>query len=209
MPLYHREFPFAAFAQECDGAAPQLYWNAFGWPGERAIRWMYEQNTEYGIAAERLFPIAGLYEEGQVRYPTADGVHEFVRLAAERGSPGVSFWSYEHMSEEMWQAVAEAVWLEPDAHKEEDAMSSAEFEQVSRSIGELSGRLGRLEAEMASLRAAPPASAQTYTVQVGDTLSAIAAKLGVADWHTLYEANVGVIGGDPDLIQPGQVLVVP
>ncbi len=88
-------------------------------------------------------------------------------------------------------------------------MSSAEFEQVSRSISELSGRLGRLEAEMATLRTvAPPAPPQTYIVQPGDTLSAIAAKLGIADWQRLYEANAGVIGGDPDLIRPGQVLVV-
>ena len=28
-------------------------------------------------------------------------------------------------------------------------------------------------------------------------------------WQRLYEANVGVIGGDPDRIYPGQVLAVP
>ena len=28
-------------------------------------------------------------------------------------------------------------------------------------------------------------------------------------WQRLYEANVGVIRGDPDRIYPGQVLVVP
>ena len=39
--------------------------------------------------------------------------------------------------------------------------------------------------------------------------SGIAQKLGLGGWRSLYEANVGVIGGDPDLIRPGQVLVVP
>ena len=28
-------------------------------------------------------------------------------------------------------------------------------------------------------------------------------------WQRLYDANVGVIGADPDRIYPGQVLAVP
>ncbi|QKW22222.1 LysM peptidoglycan-binding domain-containing protein [Kitasatospora sp. NA04385] len=46
-----------------------------------------------------------------------------------------------------------------------------------------------------------------YTVKAGDTLSKIADSLGV-DWHTLYNNNSGVVGGNPDLIYPGQVLSV-
>jgi nucleoid-associated protein YgaU len=34
-------------------------------------------------------------------------------------------------------------------------------------------------------------------------------KLGLAGWQALYEANRDVIGGNPNLIKPGQVLVVP
>ncbi|MEV6975358.1 transglycosylase family protein [Kitasatospora sp. NPDC093806] len=47
----------------------------------------------------------------------------------------------------------------------------------------------------------------TYTVKTGDTLSKIAAGLGV-DWHDLYNKNVKVIGANPDLILPGQALTV-
>ncbi|KDN82451.1 transglycosylase family protein [Kitasatospora cheerisanensis] len=47
----------------------------------------------------------------------------------------------------------------------------------------------------------------SYTVKSGDTLSKIATGLGV-DWHTLYNNNAGVVGGNPDLIYPGQVLSV-
>jgi resuscitation-promoting factor RpfA len=47
-----------------------------------------------------------------------------------------------------------------------------------------------------------------YTVVHGDTLSGIAAKEGVADWHTLYRENESVIGANPDLIYPGQVLTL-
>jgi LysM repeat protein len=45
-----------------------------------------------------------------------------------------------------------------------------------------------------------------YTVRSGDTLSGIAAKEGIADWHALYAGNKSVIGANPNLIIPGQVL---
>ncbi|MET7620227.1 transglycosylase family protein [Streptomyces sp. NPDC005408] len=46
-----------------------------------------------------------------------------------------------------------------------------------------------------------------YTVRRGDTLSGIAAAHGT-DWRALYAANKAVIGGDPNLIVPGQKLVL-
>jgi LysM repeat protein len=48
-----------------------------------------------------------------------------------------------------------------------------------------------------------------YTVKKGDSLSKIAAALGLSGWRELYELNKSVIGGNPDLIKPGQVLQVP
>ncbi|MFI6939692.1 transglycosylase family protein [Streptomyces sp. NPDC050418] len=44
-----------------------------------------------------------------------------------------------------------------------------------------------------------------YTVRRGDTLGAIAAAHGTT-WKKVYAANEAVIGGDPDLILPGQRL---
>jgi LysM repeat protein len=53
----------------------------------------------------------------------------------------------------------------------------------------------------------PSTSGGTYTVQSGDTLSAIAARLGVSGgWNSLYQNNQSVVGGNPNLIFPGQVL---
>jgi LysM repeat protein len=49
-------------------------------------------------------------------------------------------------------------------------------------------------------------SSGTYTVQAGDTLSGIAGKLGQSGWDALYQRNQGVVGSDPNLILPGQVL---
>jgi len=48
-----------------------------------------------------------------------------------------------------------------------------------------------------------------YTIQAGDSLSGIAAALGVrGGWQALYAANRKVIGPDPDVIHPGTVLVL-
>jgi len=91
-------------------------------------------------------------------------------------------------------------------------MSSAEFDQLNASVSQLAGRVGRLEAEVAAIRSAPPVAApppRTYTVQPGDTLSGIAATFGLDGWQRLYEVNADVIGSDPDRIYPGQVLVIP
>jgi nucleoid-associated protein YgaU len=46
----------------------------------------------------------------------------------------------------------------------------------------------------------------SYTVASGDTLSTIAQKLGVSSWQSLYNENTSVIGSNPNLIYPGQVL---
>ena len=50
----------------------------------------------------------------------------------------------------------------------------------------------------------------TYTVVKGDNLSKIAKKLtgNSANWKTIYEQNKDVIGGNPNLIYPGQELVI-
>lgn len=51
----------------------------------------------------------------------------------------------------------------------------------------------------------------TYTVQPGDTLWDIAQRAynDPEDWDTIYDANNHVIGNDPNLIKPGQVLQIP
>lgn len=57
----------------------------------------------------------------------------------------------------------------------------------------------------------PGTSGRTYTVQPGDSLSAIAQHyLGDASrWPQIYDLNKDTIGPDPNVIQPGQVLTLP
>jgi len=65
---------------------------------------------------------------------------------------------------------------------------------------------------MLSVAAAPKAGrpASRYVVQSGDTLAAIAARLGVrGGWPALYALNRTAIGPDPNIIHTGTVLVLP
>ncbi|WP_051969317.1 LysM peptidoglycan-binding domain-containing protein [Kitasatospora azatica] len=48
-----------------------------------------------------------------------------------------------------------------------------------------------------------------YTVQSGDTLYGIATSHHLDGWTQLYQDNLGVVGGNPDLIFPGQQLQLP
>lgn len=63
-----------------------------------------------------------------------------------------------------------------------------------------------------------PAATSTYLVLAGDSLWTITESLLGAEattqdiatqWPRLYQANIGLIGSDPDLINPGTALLVP
>lgn len=64
---------------------------------------------------------------------------------------------------------------------------------------------------MTSMREPLYPIADVVEVQRGDTLSAIAARCyGEAhQWERIYIANRETIGRNPDLIQPGQRLLIP
>lgn len=57
----------------------------------------------------------------------------------------------------------------------------------------------------------PPGSRGNHTVVAGDTLSAIAARVygSSGEWQRIYHANRAVIGNNPNLLRPGQKLVLP
>lgn len=52
----------------------------------------------------------------------------------------------------------------------------------------------------------PVSGPGSYTVVPGDTLSGIASERTSGTWQSLYSRNRSVVGSDPDLIFPGQVL---
>jgi len=48
---------------------------------------------------------------------------------------------------------------------------------------------------------------KNYIIKKGDTLSEIAQKYNI-DWQIIYEQNKEIIGDNPDLIIPGQILTI-
>jgi nucleoid-associated protein YgaU len=62
-----------------------------------------------------------------------------------------------------------------------------------------------------SNRFGPAAQERTYVVEPGDSLSKIAKELlgDAKRWPEIYEANKALIGDNPNLIHPGQKLVIP
>lgn len=68
-----------------------------------------------------------------------------------------------------------------------------------------------VEPQREAVSSPAPATAQVYTVAKGDCLWNIAKKFygNGSKYSTIYNANKSVIGGNPNLIYPGQVLTIP
>ena len=132
--------------------------------------------------------------------------------------------------------VADKAWVDRARQRflpspPEPAPPPGEEEEIMGKIADMAAAFGReLEAEIAKAMKLPlpikgdtgatgktgapgPAGGttaqHTYTVRSGDSLSAIADKYEGVSWRQIYEANKALIGSDPGLIQPGQVLVIP
>ncbi|MDP2949384.1 MAG: hypothetical protein Q8P22_07590 [Chloroflexota bacterium] len=152
---YHRDFPYMAFERYCNGTLPQVYWNAFGrWPMGVAVAMTYDDYGALGIGPERIFPVAGLYAEGRVPYPDPFDVIAFIDLVYQRRGGkeggglegGCSFWSYEHMSDAMWQAVAANPWpVEgmPWTGWQSSDDGDGELARLRQENAELAGRIER------------------------------------------------------------------
>ena len=67
------------------------------------------------------------------------------------------------------------------------------------------------EPQRAATNSPAPAASQSYTVVKGDCLWNIAKKFygNGSKYTVIYNANKGVIGGNPNLIYPGQVFTIP
>lgn len=84
---------------------------------------------------------------------------------------------------------------------------AVEAAEPSRDPRRAPGSAEGFDAQSAALA---PAASGTYTVQRGDTLSAIAGRLlgSQGEWRALWEANRATVA-DPNRISPGQVLRLP
>jgi nucleoid-associated protein YgaU len=87
--------------------------------------------------------------------------------------------------------------------------SSSSSSASSDSSASSSSAASSAPASTSTTTAAPQAGSGNYTVKSGDTLSSIAAANGVSGgWQALYHENESTVGGNPNLIYPGQKLEV-
>lgn len=95
----------------------------------------------------------------------------------------------------------------PLAGRSDDDLANAvirgEFGDGDARKQKLGARYAAVQALVNQKLAKPASSGRTYTVQPGDTLSGIAAKLGVAQSQI-----TGFHSGNPNLIYPGEVLTI-
>ena len=93
-----------------------------------------------------------------------------------------------------------------------DALAGASARPSYAQDPSVGSALGALTAwEQAGDRTGEPARPGSYTVVKGDCLWTIAKRFygSGESWRTLYEANRAVVGANPNLIYPGQVLTIP
>jgi nucleoid-associated protein YgaU len=112
----------------------------------------------------------------------------------------------EEAAAELAEVIPEAVdTLTPEGQVPQEASLNEMVETIVHEEMPAEAPSGEVEATPA-----PEAAVQTYTVVSGDTLSAIAQRFygNAGDYMRIFEANRDKLN-DPNLIHPGQELVIP
>jgi hypothetical protein len=96
-------YPYAQMAPYVDAFAPMVYWLNRQPDADvaRAVDWL----RQFGRAVT---PIGQAYDgrlEGGRPGPTPEEITRFTTTAAAHGAGGVSFWSWQHASPEVWAAL--------------------------------------------------------------------------------------------------------
>jgi nucleoid-associated protein YgaU len=91
------------------------------------------------------------------------------------------------------------------------AIESEKKRLVAIEAAKQAGTSVQAAVEKVTAQAAAVAGARTYVVKSGDSLSKIAKELygDAKRWPEIYEANKALVGDNPNLIHPGQTLVIP
>jgi len=98
LPADHPSFPWQTFAANSDFMLPQVYWVDWGMPAQQAVRMSNEQCGKYGVP---VVPVGQAYG--------AVGSYAIDQFAASAsGASGISFWSWQHATADMWLGIAQA-----------------------------------------------------------------------------------------------------
>ncbi|MFQ5905910.1 MAG: LysM peptidoglycan-binding domain-containing protein [bacterium] len=126
------------------------------------------------------------------------------------GAPTL-LWAEEKLTKEEAEEMIEGYKLQLQECNERVSDLDGDVSALEREIRSLDAKIDALEKEIADLKSM---RASTYTVKEGDWLAKLAEYPEVyghgnyALWPRIYRANKDKIK-DPDLIYPGQVLIIP
>jgi hypothetical protein len=100
-------FPYSVILPHFDAVAPMSYWlnRQPDTDAAQAVTWL----SQFG---KPVIPVGQAYdgapEGGRPGPPPADEIRRFISSAARYGATGVSFWSWQHATQEIWDAIAAA-----------------------------------------------------------------------------------------------------
>jgi hypothetical protein len=101
------DYPYGTIIEHYDAVAPMVYW--INQPPDEEAAEAVDYLSQFGKA---VLPIGQAYdgalEGGPPGTPTGDEIGAFINAAQAHGAAGVSFWSWQHASPEMWGAIAAA-----------------------------------------------------------------------------------------------------
>jgi len=111
------------------------------------------------------------------------------------------------------KAAAEKARKDAEAKKKADEEAAKRQAAADKARAEAKARLDAKAAELEAARAKAEATLTEHTVVAGETLSHISLKYYSSaakdKYMVIYEANKDVIGDNPNVIRPGQVLRIP
>jgi len=104
-PARLADYPYTEVVTSFDAIAPMVYWIDI--PPDGAVIDALSVLAPFG---KPILPIGQAYdgslEGGTPGTPTYDELGAFINAANANGAAGVSFWSWQHASDDMWAAIA-------------------------------------------------------------------------------------------------------
>jgi hypothetical protein len=101
------DYPYTEVTAAFDAIAPMVYW--IDTPPDEDAAQAVDFLAAFG---KPVYPIGQAYdaaaEGGPPGTPTGADITAFINAAAAHGAKGVSFWSWQHASDDIWNAIAGA-----------------------------------------------------------------------------------------------------
>ena len=106
-PQRQATYPYAEVTAAFDAIAPMVYW--IDVPPDAAVAEAVDYLAAFG---KPVLPVGQAYdssmEGGAPGTPTPDEVNAFIDTANAHGAAGVSFWSWQHASDDTWNVISAA-----------------------------------------------------------------------------------------------------